>query len=162
MGHPVRECDGGGVQEDAFEEVYKAQFIAFLAAVPPWFTLDINQGVLTLRLARSDPSAFAAEVYGAALGEAVADDFKYNFGHNVLQAALTVLRCKAHGRADVDVCPCSHIIGLPYLKTRSCILCFFPGALCVETSLIRPYLYCRSSGGAPPMLPAGPRPGVAS
>lgn len=91
------------VQDDAFEAVYKARFIEFLAAVPPWFTLDINQGVLTLHLAESQPSAFDAEVYGAALGQAVADDFKYNFGHHVLHSVLAVLRAKATNRADVDV-----------------------------------------------------------
>lgn len=121
--HRVRRC-AGTVQEDAFEEVYKAQFIEFLAAVPPWFTLDIKQGVLTLHLARSDPSAFAAEVYGAALGQAVAEDFKFNFGHSVLQSALAVLRCKAQGRADVDVRPCSHVRStvrcLPFLDTGCC------------------------------------------
>lgn len=118
------------VQDDAFEEVYKTQFIEFLAAVPPWFTLDINQGVLTLHLSASDPSAFAAEVYGAALGQAVADDFKYNFGHNVLQSALAVLRCKAQGRIDVDVRPCRHS-GFPCMFWQATASIGSPGPLFV-------------------------------
>lgn len=89
------------MQERSFEGIYKNLFIQFLASVPPWFTLDINQGVLTVHLAKMDPSTFAAEIYGVALGEDVRDDFKYNFGQHLLQAVLESLRCKASGRQDI-------------------------------------------------------------
>lgn len=98
------------MQESSFEVIYKDLFIQFLASVPPWFTLDINQGVLSIHLGRSSPtapqgpSAFAAEIYGVALGEDVRDDFKYNFGQHLLQAVLESLRCKASGRQDIEVC----------------------------------------------------------
>lgn len=91
------------LQERSFEGIYKDLFIQFLASVPPWFTLDINQGVLTVHLARASPSAFAAEIYGVALGEDVRDDFKYNCGQHMLQAVLESLRCKASGRQDIEV-----------------------------------------------------------
>jgi hypothetical protein len=94
------------MQARSFEDIYKDLFIQFLAAVPPWFTLDINQGVLTIHLGKSSPSAFAAEIYGVALGEDVRDDFKYNFGQHLLQAVLESLRCKAHGRQDIEVRMC--------------------------------------------------------
>ena len=76
--------------------------------MPPWFTLDINQGVLTVHLSKTSPCAFAAEIYGIALGEDVRDDFKFNCGQHLLQAVLESLRCKASGRQDVDVRPLIH------------------------------------------------------
>jgi hypothetical protein len=63
------------VQDGSFESIYKDLFIQFLASVPPWFTLDINQGVLSVYAAKTSPCLFAAEVYGFALGEDVRDDF---------------------------------------------------------------------------------------
>lgn len=98
------------MQGKSFEGIYKDLFISFLATVPPWFTLDINQGVLTIHLARTSPSAFAAEIYGVTLGDDVRDDFKYNFGQHLLQAVLESLRCKASGRQDIEVLFTFHAI----------------------------------------------------
>jgi hypothetical protein len=90
------------VQDGSFESISKGLFIQFLASVPPWFTLDINQGVMSIHLAKASPSAFAAEIYGVVLGEGVRDDFKYN-GQHLLQAVLDSLRCKASGRQVINV-----------------------------------------------------------
>jgi hypothetical protein len=84
-----------------FEGVFRQLFVRFLMTVSPWFALDISQGCITLRLDKD--KALGAEVYAHTLGVTAADDVKYVYGLQLLQAVLEIMRTKAMGRTDVEV-----------------------------------------------------------
>ena len=86
-----------------FVTTFRRLFVRFLAAVPPWFSADIAQGALTLKLDRN--RAFGAEVYARALGiEDAADDVKYVYGWHLLFGVLEVLRLKHLRGGSHEVC----------------------------------------------------------
>lgn len=136
-----------------FETIYRCLFPGLLSTVPPWFTSDVQQGVLTLHM--TYPQAFSAELYAQAIGMACPDDVKLNYGHQLLTAMFTVWRLKCEGR-PVDpaiLCAppdCVHLLLGCHLRTLSMYSLVQALVACDSVRALRLIRCCTASAVMPP------------